>query len=106
MKFTVVEVPFIWDYARECWRDSLARGEYPLMPAFLVSFYKPLAPGDNAVEAHIAWHDKADALVVYTDNGISDSTLVAIRRALTAGIPVEYRVLQYKGTAEVDVGRL
>ena len=51
------------------------------------------------IEAGLAWSGVAQAVVVYTDRGISSGMREAIARHRHNGIPVEYRSLkstQYK----------
>lgn len=45
------------------------------------------------IEAGLAWLSCADAMVVYTDRGISPGMRAAIAAAECIGIPVEFRTL-------------
>jgi len=47
------------------------------------------------IEAGLAWSGVAQAVVVYTDRGISSGMREAIARHRHNGIPVEYRRLEH-----------
>lgn len=96
-------------YARQAVRDALLRGEAPLashllytQPGILID----TVPGErkHGIDAGHAWLDDAEAMVVYTDNGISSGMRTGIARAEAAGLEVEYRSLVFtvskKGTPE------
>ena len=108
MRLVIVESPFAGDidknisYARLCIRDSLLRGEAPIASHLL--YTQPTILDDDVPEerrlgifAGLSWLERADASVVYTDNGISDGMKYGIQRAEQAGIPVEYRKLYKEG---------
>ena len=84
------------DYARACLRDCIHRGEAPIASHLLLT-----QPGvlddtdpmerDLGMAAGWAWIDRADAVVVYTDLGISSGMMDGIGHATLVGTPVEYR---------------
>lgn len=105
MKLVAIETPLhMLDFAWQCWRDSLSRGEYALMPAGVFTHYQP--PGTQftaALEAHLAWWGEATALVVYADLGVTDAMRVAMCAALAAGIPVECRSLRPDVSVDISL---
>jgi hypothetical protein len=98
----VVESPFAGDVVRNleylcaAMRDCLFRGEAPFASHGL---YTQALDDKKAVErelgiaAGLAWGDRADACVVYTDLGISPGMQRGIEHAEANGCPVEYREL-------------
>ena len=85
-------------YARACVHDSLLRGEAPLASHLLYTQPGILNDADRNERAHginsgHAWLTSADAVVVYTDLGISDGMVAGINLAGFNGIPVERRRL-------------
>jgi hypothetical protein len=48
------------------------------------------------IAAGLAWSAKADAVVVYTDHGVSADVQLGIDRPVREGRPVEYRRLEDK----------
>jgi len=48
------------------------------------------------IAAGLAWSAKADAVVVYTDHGVSADVQLGIDRHVREGRPVEYRRLEDK----------
>jgi hypothetical protein len=100
MKPVILESPYAGDratnirYAQRAMLDALARGEAPFASHLL---YTSFLDDDDPVqrklgmEAGLAWGQRADACVVYTDYGISPGMSVGIERAELAGIPIEYR---------------
>jgi hypothetical protein len=102
MRRVILESPFAGDvdanvaYARACVRDSLLRGEAPLASHLLYTQAGILDDNDRNERAHginagHAWLHLADAVVVYTDRGISSGMEAGIRLAEFNGISVEYR---------------
>lgn len=102
MKLVIIESPYAGDietnieYARQCVRDSLRRGEAPIASHLL--YTQPGVLGDDiprerqwGIDAGLAWRAAAEATVVYTDRGISRGMEYGIAAAKEAGIPVEYR---------------
>jgi hypothetical protein len=104
MKLVVLESPYAGDveanitYAKRCVLDCLKRGEAPIASHLL--FTQPgilddLDPEDRklGIAAGHAWIIRADAMVVYTDRGISSGMEYGISTARLHGIPVFYREL-------------
>ena len=104
MRRVVLESPYAGDiddnvaYARACVRDAVTRGDAPIASHLL--FTQPGILDDGkaderalGIAAGTAWIPVADALVAYTDRGISSGMWDAIRQAGAVGIPVEYRKL-------------
>lgn len=78
-------------YARRALLDSLERGEAPYASHLLYTqVLEDSTPEQrqHGLEAGWAWQSSADAIVVYTDFGVSDGMQAAIDMAQ---IPVEYR---------------
>ena len=78
----VIESPYAGNieenvmYARECMRDSLMRGEFPLASHLLYTQDKILNddnPSERAlgIKAGFEWGLYADKVAMYVDNGIS-----------------------------------
>jgi hypothetical protein len=104
MRRVILESPFAGDiegniaYARACVRDALLRGEAPLASHLLYTQAGILDDADRNERAHginagHAWLDHADAMVVYTDRGISSGMEAGIRLADFNKVPIEYRKL-------------
>lgn len=84
------------EFARKCLRDSLDRGEAPMASHLL--YTQVLNDGDRneraaGINAGHAWLHRADAVVVYTDLGISDGMKAGIATAEMHGVAIEYRLL-------------
>jgi hypothetical protein len=100
----VIESPYagevdsnIW-YAKKCMLDSLYRGEAPLASHLLYTqegMLKDSKLEDRTlgIAAGHAWIEKADAVVVYWDRGVSHGMLQGIRIAIDLGIPLIFRTL-------------
>jgi hypothetical protein len=104
MKLVILESPYAGDieanvnYARDCVRDSLARGEAPIASHLLYTqpgILDDTNPGERqwGIGAGLAWGRVAQATVVYTDRGISPGMQYGITRADEDGRPIEYRRL-------------
>ncbi len=102
MRRVVLESPFAGhvqaniEYARACVRDCLKRGEAPIASHLLYTQQGVLrddVPAERAIgiDAGHAWIEVADAVVVYTDYGVSPGMFKGIARAEAAGKPVERR---------------
>jgi hypothetical protein len=102
MRRVILESPFAGDvatnvaYAQACVRDALLRGEAPLASHLLYTQPNILNADDVRERAHginagHAWLHLADAVVVYTDRGVSEGMKAGISMAEFNGIPVEYR---------------
>lgn len=107
MKRVILESPYAGNvarnlaYARECIKDCLFRGEAPIASHLL--YTQPgILDDKNAEERKLgikaghAWMDRADAVVVYIDRGISVGMEMGITEAQALKIPVEYRRLETK----------
>ena len=73
-------------YAKECFRDSLMRGEAPFrISPFLRSAWtlNDLIPQerDLGMQAGFAWGSKAELVAIYTDKGISPGMKMGIKIA-------------------------
>ncbi len=84
------------EYARRCVNDCLRRGESPIASHLL--FTQPGILDDTLLEeralgikAGLVWLPVAEAMVVYTDRGVSLGMSDAVLYAVSIGIPVEYR---------------
>ncbi|MHC2241510.1 DUF7768 domain-containing protein [Bradyrhizobium elkanii] len=91
-------------YARACVRDALLRGEAPLASHLLYTQDGILDDGERNERAHginagLAWLHLADAVVVYTDRGISLGMEAGMNLARFLDIPVERRSLRDYDTA-------
>lgn len=111
MRLVILESPYAGDvvtnlaYARTCIRDSLLRGEAPFASHCLYPQYGILNDNDPNERAHginagHAWLRVAEAMVVYTDRGISEGMRAGISSAEFLRIPIEYRTLSERATEE------
>ncbi len=104
MRLVILESPYAGDiaantqYARRCIRHSLQLGEAPIASHLL--YTQPEILRDDVederaqgIEAGLAWISVADAVVVYTDRGISSGMRQGIAQAQILGVPVEMRSL-------------
>jgi hypothetical protein len=89
------------DFARRCLWDSLARGEAPFASHLL--YTQPNVLVDEleeerewGIRASFAWLSVAQALVVYTDRGITKGMRHGIKTARALGIMIEFRKLRKK----------
>ena len=102
MRRVVIESPYAGDvalnvkYARACLKHSLSLGEAPLASHLLYTQVlddkKPLERAQG-IWAGIYWATQAEAVVVYTDLGVSHGMNEAIAKLEPLGVPVEYRAL-------------
>lgn len=104
MKRVILESPYAGDveanveYARACVRDSLSRGEAPIASHLLytqLGILRDEIPEERqwGIDAGLAWASVAEAVVVYTDKGISRGMSYGIEHAEKVGRPIEYRQL-------------
>lgn len=104
MRLVILESPYAGDirantaYARACLRDCMRRGESPIASHLLLTQPGVLRDHDRreraqGIAAGHAWMRVADAVVVYTDRGISGGMLEGIKAATVAGVPIEMRRL-------------
>lgn len=103
MQLVLIESPYQGDvernktYARECLLDSLMRGEAPFASHLL---YTQVLDDSQAlerrtgIEAGLAWGEKAQATVVYTDLGITPGMRIGIDQARESGRPVIFRSIR------------
>jgi hypothetical protein len=91
------------EYARAALHDCLMRGEAPFASHLLYTqrgILDDSIPDErlDGIHAGLAWADVADAVVVYTDRGVSDGMQYGIDQHLKRGRTVEYRSLpQFEG---------
>lgn len=96
----ILESPYAGDvernieYARLCMKDSLMRGESPMLSHLLYT----QVLNDNiskeremGIAAGLAWLDAADKHVFYLDYGWSSGMLAAERFAKSMNVKIEYR---------------
>lgn len=104
MRLVILESPFAGDvernlrYARAAMRDCLKRGEAPFASHALYTQTGVLDDSNASERAYgmaagLAWGEKADATVVYTDLDISHGMHVGIECARNLNRPVEFRSL-------------
>lgn len=104
MRLVVLESPYAGDiernvkYAQACVSDCLCRGEAPIASHLLYTQPGILRDDDPkerklGIEAGLAWAAKAEAMVVYTDLGMSPGMHAAVRHAAGIGLHVIYRTL-------------
>src|SRR5688572_14790396 len=102
MRRVVLESPYRGDiqaneaYALDCIFDCLSRGDAAIASHVVYTRVlddtKP-AQRKQGIGAGHAWIKVAEAVVVYTDRGISEGMRQAIELAESLGVPVEYRKL-------------
>lgn len=83
-------------YAKLALRDSLLRGEAPLMSHLLhTQVLNDSIPAHRkmGIEAGHAWIEHADAVIVCSDYGVSKGMQIAVELANKLGIPVHARFL-------------
>lgn len=113
MRRVVVESPFSGDvdanvqYARACIRDCLLRGESPVASHLLLTQKGVLNDSDPieravGINAGHAWMHGADAVVVYTDLGISAGMQAGISAAEFHKLKIEYRTLGANHTRGIE----
>ncbi|ODM77877.1 hypothetical protein A6X20_19090 [Bradyrhizobium elkanii] len=104
MRRVILESPYAGEvehniaYARACVRDALLRGEAPLASHLLYTQQGILDDTDRNERAHginagHAWMHLADAVVVYTDRGVSLGMEAGMNLARFLKIPIERRAL-------------
>lgn len=101
-RLVVLESPYAGEtaahvaFAKQCLRDSLDRGEAPMASHLLYTQVLDDSDRDEraaGINAGHAWLHRADAVVVYTDLGISEGMRAGIATAELHGVPIEYRLL-------------
>jgi len=89
------------EYARECVRDSLLRGEAPIASHLLYT-QEGILDDDipherqHGIDAGLVWRKVAEKTVVYIDLGISDGMNYGVSLAKNSGIQIEYRSIKDK----------
>jgi hypothetical protein len=88
-------------YAKECMRDSIARGEAPFASHLLYAQAGILNDTNDmdreiGLECGLAWAEKAETTVVYADYGESPGMTRGIYAAQARGRPIEYRYIRNK----------
>lgn len=107
MKLVILESPYAGDveanlaYGRACMRDCLQRDEAPFASHLLYTQEGVLNDNNpservRGIRAGLAWGEKAEATVVYTDLGISTGMEQGIKHAEVCNRPVEYRSIYGK----------
>jgi hypothetical protein len=103
-RLVLLESPYAGDvdgnvqYARRCVRDCILRGDAPIASHLLYTQAGILddtvhAEREHGMAAGWAWLEAVDAVVVYTDRGISEGMRRGVVLAIAMGVPVEYRQL-------------
>lgn len=104
MRLVILESPYAGDieanveYARRCIKDCLSRGESPIASHLLYTqsgILDDAIPEQRAlgIEAGLAWYRVADAVIFYTDHGMSRGMRGAAERAGALSMNVEFRTL-------------
>ena len=104
-RLVIIESPYTGDveaneaYLAACLHDSLTRGEAPFASHGL--YTRPGVLDDTApterthgINAGLAWAERADATIVYTDRGIRTGMEYGIAHAKQHHRPIEYRTLK------------
>lgn len=109
LRLVIIESPYSgkiernMDYARQCMKDSLKRGEMPFASHLLYTqVLDDTNPEERAqgIASGLAWGAKAEATIVYHDYGITPGMYEGIRRAAEERRPVLYRHLLTETTPE------
>ena len=115
MRRVIIESPYAGNkqanilYAMDAMKDCLMRGEAPLASHLL---YTQVLDDDVQAERSLgmdagwAWMCQADAVVVYSDLGLSSGMQAGIDRAKAKGIPIEVRKLpKWDGLHTLPTGK-
>lgn len=89
------------EYARSAMRDSLLRGEAPMVSHLLYTQALDDSVSNErriGIAAGLAWGKHATKTVVYCDHGLSDGMLLGIAKATAEGRLIEYRYLYNQTT--------
>ena len=108
MRLVILESPYAGNvernvaYARQCIKDCLRRGESPIASHLLYTQRGILDDGKSderklGIAAGHSWVPVADAIVVYTDRGVTTGMEQGIKEAQRWEVPVEYRSLAISG---------
>jgi hypothetical protein len=99
----IIESPYAGDveaheeYARECMRDSLNRGESPIASHLLYTQVlddEVEEERDLGIQAGLAWAEVADKHVFYIDLGMSSGMTLAQKAAQKRDSIIEYRTIR------------
>ena len=100
----ILESPFAGDiernieYAKECVRDSLSRGEAPIASHLLYTqgILNDDVPEERTwgINAGLAWKEVAQKHVFYVDYGMSEGMKYGKQYATDNNIPVEVRKIK------------
>ena len=104
MRLVIVESPYAGDvntneeYARDCLRDCLLRGEAPYASHLLYTqpgILDDTNPAERqwGIDAGLAWRHVADLQVVYLDKGFSTGMAHGMRAGFDAGLEWQLRRL-------------
>lgn len=88
------------EYARDCTKDSLRRGEAPFaMHLLYTQVLNDLDKADRAlgITCGLEWSKHADLIVFYIDHGFSSGMQLAHDMALRRGQQIETRFLNFNG---------
>lgn len=106
MKLVVIESPFAAsetytveqhiEYARQCMRDSLMRGESPYASHLLYTqpnVLDDLKPDERklGIEAGFMWRNAAELTVFYVDLGYSSGMLMGLQDCINKRKPYDIR---------------
>lgn len=109
MKRVIIESPFAPNdkhtteehiqYARECMRDSLLRGESPYASHLLYTqdgVLDDTKPAERklGIEAGFMWRDVADLTVFYIDMGYSSGMQLGLQDCIDKGKTYEIRTIK------------
>lgn len=102
MKIVMIESPFAGEverniaYAKASLMDSLRKGEAP----FAMHLLYPQVLADKnkderalGIQAGLAWSKVAEAIIFYTDYGMSPGMLLALEQAKKLNKPIEFRAI-------------
>ena len=103
-KLVMLESPYAGDveknldYARECMKDCLMRGEYPFASHLLYTQNGILddvikTERELGINAGLAWGKFADKTVVYADLGITYGMKIGMKNAFINKREIEIRTL-------------
>ncbi len=94
------------EYARQCVKDSLSKGEAPIASHLLYT-----QPGilddtiederEKGIDAGLTWMEVADKVIYYIDNGMSGGMKYSLRCAKLLKKEIEYRKLD-DGMISID----
>ncbi len=104
-RLVVIESPFTGEverniaYARACMKDCLLKGEQPFASHLLYTqegILRDDVPEERAlgINAGLLWGQMAEAVIVYTDLGITEGMELGIQAAKDRGVTIEFRTLE------------